>query len=250
MPVSMPLRDAVAVCERLEWDSTFFGVPIARIRTNRLDETLAMEIETWAAAEGIRCLYFLADLEDAATMRIAEQHGYRLVDVRVAYELLIKDVVRLVEPSQMTNIRAAVPDDVPALRAIALHGYRGTRFYNDPDFPTAQCDELYATWIEHSVHGWADQVFVLGPPGGAYGFITCHRDGRIGLSGIHVTQRGRGEGLALYQAAVEWCVAERVEPIRLVTQGTNLRAQRLFQRMGGRITNMALWYHRWLTPTP
>jgi ribosomal protein S18 acetylase RimI-like enzyme len=246
----MPLRDAVAVCERLEWDSTFFGVPIARIRTNRLDETLATEIETWAEAEGIRCLYFLADLEDAATVRIAEQRGYRLVDVRVAYELLIKDVVRLVEPSQMTNIRTAVPDDVPALRAIALHGYRGTRFYNDPDFPTAQCDELYATWIERSVHGWADQVFVLGPPGGAYGFITCHRDGRFGLSGIDVAQRGRGEGLALYQAAVEWCVAERVEPIWLVTQGTNLRGQRLFQRLGGRITSMALWYHRWLTPTP
>jgi dTDP-4-amino-4,6-dideoxy-D-galactose acyltransferase len=244
------------LCDRLEWDSTFFGVPIARIRANRLCESLATRIEAWAEAQGIRCLYFLADLDDIPTVRLAEQRGYRLVDVKVTYEVGLAALTRVIPKSQLPQplqppvMRIAVAEDVPALRAIALKSYRGTRFYNDPDFPDAQCDELYATWIERSVHGWADRVFALGPLGAPYGYITCHRDGRMGLSGVRADMRGRGYGLALYQAAFDWFTSERVEPIRLITQGANVRAQRLFQQFGGRITGIALWYHRWLPTHP
>jgi hypothetical protein len=34
----------------------------------------------------------------------------------------------------------------------------------------------------------------------------------------------------------------------MATQGAHLRAQRLFQRFGGQVADIALWYHRWLTP--
>jgi GNAT superfamily N-acetyltransferase len=243
------MSDGDEVCERLEWDSAFFGVPIARIRANRLNEDLATRIDAWAETHGVRCLYLLADLEDMSTMRLVEPRGYRLVDVKVSYEVGLDALKRVVPESQMSDIRVAVADDVPAFRAIALGSYRGTRFYNDPDFPDAQCDELYATWIERSVHGWADRVFALGPVGAPYGYVTCHRDGRLGLSGVRADMRGQGHGLALYQAALDWLASERVEPIRLVTQGTHIRAQRLFQQFGGRIASIALWYHRWL-PLP
>jgi len=242
--------DADEVCERLEWDSTFFGVPIARIRANRLCESLATRIDAWAHAQGIRCLYFLADADDTPTVRLAEQRGYRLVDVKVTYEAGLDALKRVVPESRMPDLRVAVAEDISAFRAIALNSYRGTRFYNDPNFPDAQCDELYATWIERSVHGWADRVFAVGPVGAPYGYVTCHRDGRMGLSGVRADMRGRGYGLALYQAAFDWFASERLEPVRLITQGANVRAQRLFQQFGGHITRMSLWYHRWLPPQP
>jgi dTDP-4-amino-4,6-dideoxy-D-galactose acyltransferase len=246
-----PLIQTAELCQRLAWDSTFFGVPIARIRASRLTESLAARIDAWAVAEGIRCLYLLADPSDMATIRLADARGYRLVDVRVHYELRLDALAqarRIGQPSRMSEARLAVADDIPALRAVAATTHRGTRFYNDPGFPDARCDELYATWIERSVQGWADRVFVIGPVGAAYGYISCHGDGRFGLVGVRADMRGQGYGLTLYQAASDWLASEGVEPIQCVTQGANIQSQRLFQRIGGRMTSMGLWYHQWLKP--
>ncbi len=233
-------------CERLEWDSAFFGVPIARIRARRLTEALADRIDAWAVAHGIRCLYFLADVDGMPTVRIAEQHEYRLVNVQVTYEVTSNEFIRAVSESQMRDLRIAVPEDIPALRALACVSFRGTRFYNDPSFSDARCDELYATWIERSVQGWADCVYVVGPTCAAYGFVTCHRDGRMGLVAVRTDQRGRGYGLALCQAGIDWLLSNHPAPACLITQGANVRTQRILQRLGGSIAGIALWYHRWL----
>ena len=236
---------ADAVCDRLEWDSAFFGVPIARVRTSRLTGELARAIDAWAEAHDIRCLYFLADLAHTPTVRLAEDHGYHLVDVRLTYEARLADVQRVLPPSEVPAVRLAVREDIPAFRDISRHSYPGTRFYHDPNFSEAQCDELYATWIERSVHGFADRVFTIGPAGAPFGYATCHRDGRMGLAAVRPDMRGHGYGLALYQAAFDWFLANRIEPIVLHTQGANVPGQRIAQRLGCRVAHAALWYHRW-----
>jgi len=231
----------------LEWDSAFFGVPIARVLPTRLDEKVASRIDDWAAAEGIRCLYFLADLGDMSSVHLAEQHGYRLMDVRVTYEANPAETPRVASASQMSAVRRTVPEDIAGLRAIAQSSHRGTRFYNDPGFADALCDELYATWIERGVQGAADCVFTVGPVGAPLGYMTCHRDGRAGLVGVRADMRGRGYGVALHQAKFDWAAAQGLEKVVMVPQGGNLRVQSLLQRFGARLTGINLWYHRWLT---
>jgi dTDP-4-amino-4,6-dideoxy-D-galactose acyltransferase len=239
------------ICERLEWDSAFFGLPIARVRVNRLTESDADRVEAWVAAHGIRCLYLLADLGDMPTIRLAEQRGYRLVDVKMLYEVELAVANRAAPPSVTAAIRPAVTGDIEALRAIAISSYRGTtRFYHDPGFTAARCDELYATWIEQSVRGWADQVLVIGPAGAPHGFITCHRNGHVGLAGVRSDMRGQGAGRALYRAALDWFAAEGIGPVRLVVPGANLASQRVCHRIGAHVADVALWYHRWFPPQP
>jgi GNAT superfamily N-acetyltransferase len=240
-------REVEQVCERLEWDSAFFGVPIARVLPTRLDEELASRIDAWAAAEGIRCLYFLADTGDMSSVSLAEQRGYRLMDLKVTFEANPAEAPRVAAASRMSEVRRAVPEDIAGLRAIARSSHRPTRFYNDPGFADAQCDELYATWIERSVRGAADCVFTVGPVGEPLVYSTCYRDGRAGLAGVRADMRGRGYGMALYQARFDWSAAERVEKLGMVTQGGNLQAQSMLQRLGARLTGIGLWYHRWLT---
>jgi GNAT superfamily N-acetyltransferase len=139
-----------------------------------------------------------------------------------------------------------VPEDIPALREIARTCHRATRFYSDPGFTEAQCDELYATWIERSVQGEADCTLTVGPVGAPFGYITCYRDGRSGLAGVRADVRGRGYGVALYQAKFTWSAAEGLTKLIMVTHGANLRGQSLLQGFGARLTGMGLWYHRWL----
>jgi dTDP-4-amino-4,6-dideoxy-D-galactose acyltransferase len=234
-----------AVCEWVEWDSTFFGLPIGRVRDPGLDEARARHAERWAIEQGIRCLYLLVDLHDMASVRLAEQHDYRLVDVQVTFEAAPADVRRIVPVDRMPAMRPAQDEDIPACEAIARRTFRNSRFHNDPGFTDGQANELYATWIRRSIEGWADFVTVLGPVGDPYGFMSCHRNGKMGLSAVREDRRGRGEGRALYQAGFDWFEANRVESILMVTQGANLTSQRMFHKAGVRLTKTALWYHRW-----
>lgn len=238
-------------CQLLAWDTEFFGRPIARITGNRLDHLLAERVERWCAAQQIECLYFLADSDDPLTVQAAEDHGYRLMDVRItlrhrlAAGAAASEITE--EPIQVRNARDS---DVPFLETIARMSYHNTRYYADPCFPDATCDELYATWIRRSCEGYANRVIVAEADSVPIGYISCHlssdtMQGNIGLVGVSAEQQGRGVGLLLVNCALDWFGERGVQVVDVVTQGRNIAAQRLYQRSGFVTHAVQLWYHRW-----
>jgi len=238
-----------AECEYLEWDSEFFGRRIARNKISRLTDELAGRIDEWCTLERIECLYFLADSTDQVTMRVAQSRGFRFVDARLTFE-------RSMECSKPgaahgRAFRDAEERDIPALREIARNAHRDTRFYYDGTFTDRQCDELYETWIEKSCRGWAKKVFVAETGATVEGYVTCHvaesRMGQIGLVGVNPTARGKGLGRGLVTCATRWFEQEGVKKIRVVTQGRNVAAQRLYQKCGFTSSSMEIWFHRWFS---
>ena len=291
-------------CEVLAWDSEHFGCRIGRIVLGGggcLDRERLAAVDAWCRAEAIDCLYFLADAGDPATAALAEEAGFRLVDLRVTLEgeqrphprplshlppapppgegrqeagsLLFSPLpgTGRGELGEGPGVRAALPDDVPALRRIAAVSHHDSRFYADPHFDRARCDELYATWIEKSCRAqWADPVvavvLVAGQEGEPLGYISCHvfppspgrREGmgeggqggeapagEIGLLAVSATAQGRGLGGALVDAGLRWLMARGAVRVRVVTQGRNVRAQRLYQAHGLLTRSIGLWFHRW-----
>jgi ribosomal protein S18 acetylase RimI-like enzyme len=235
----------------LEWDSAFWGFSIATVVDYALTRQQMGEIDRWCSANQVRCLYFLARCDDAATLRIAETSGFELVDVRIT---LAFDVLRDLQsgedhPSPGVRVRDAQPEDVARLQRISRGTYRDSRFYFDSRFPRGRCDDLYATWVANSCQGYADAVLVAEEAGLALGFITCHLEtsdrGRIGLVGVEERARGRGLASALTRAALNWFAERRVPEVLVVTQARNYAAQRVYQRCGAVTQDVALWYHRW-----
>jgi dTDP-4-amino-4,6-dideoxy-D-galactose acyltransferase len=222
--------------EILEWDTAFFGFRIARVTPES-----AGEIDAWCASEGVRCLYLLCRVEDAETIRTAEDHGYRLVDVRMTLRQQPGVKVDAAGPA-----RPARSEDLLALQAISRECYHDTRFYNDPGFPRPLVTSLYETWIRRSVEGWADAVLVTEDHAGPTGYITCHQQGwRIGLVGVASRARGEGVGRTLVTRALEWFRAEGAPEVAVSTQGRNTAALRLYQRCGFLLEAVELWYHKW-----
>jgi dTDP-4-amino-4,6-dideoxy-D-galactose acyltransferase len=222
----------VAAGRVLEWDSEFWGVRIAQVD--------GPDVEDWASAHGVACAYLLVPSSEIATAHRTEDGGFRLMDVRVELEA---DAV-----ASGADVRAARDEDVPTLRTIARTNHADTRFYADPRFPRDGCDELYDTWIRRSCEGWADAVFVVDGETAAAGYLSVHRrddHGSIGLIGVDSTARGRGLGDALVRGALDWCAAEGLPTCRVVTQGGNVAAQRVFQRCGFRTRSVDLWFHKW-----
>jgi GNAT superfamily N-acetyltransferase len=239
-------------CCYREWDSEFFGRRIAEVVGHRLSRDRAANVLAWSAEHAIDCLYFLADSDDAETVRIAEDHGFRLVDVRLTLARSITDEA----PGGGTKpagVRPAVPKDSPALKAVAATAYRDSRFHYDGHFPEARCEALYETWIEKSLNGFAEAVLVLDVDGRAGGYVSCHLRGgsvgQIGLIGVAGDLQGRGGGRRLVDASLIWFRDRGCREVIVVTQARNCQAQRLYQRAGFVTRLTQLWYHRWFDPS-
>jgi len=237
---------APALCTRLDWDSKFFGLPIARVTSDSLDGDGVAAAIAWCGEHGIRCLYYLSPT-DPERVSVAEAQGFRLADVRLTLGCDLtqrKDRAR----GQAPAVRAAEPHDVEALRTVARTSFDGTRFFRDPGFPRDRSAALYETWVSKSCGGDADAVLVDRADTPA-GFITCHLDanrtGRIGLLGVSPDARGRGIGGRLVDGALDYFQRAGAEAISVVTQGQNVSAQRLYQQAGFRTAEVRLWFHRW-----
>jgi dTDP-4-amino-4,6-dideoxy-D-galactose acyltransferase len=234
------------VCEFLPWDTAHFGIRIAKASVSYLDENVIENILYWCAIEGIKCLYFLTILEDQKTIRLVEENNFKLVDVRITLETQIRNVSTnnvssLISPSK--------PEDISFLQRIAKVSHQNTRFYFDNNFPKLLCDYLYETWIEKSCKGYADKVFVARYNGKPVGYISCHeketKEGVIGLFAVDKKYRGLGLAKQLINKSIEWFSMSGCQTISVVTQGRNIIAQNLYQKMGFMTKSVQIWYHKW-----
>lgn len=239
-------HEAESLVEFLPWDSSFFQKRIGRIKPNRLTPTILERVFEWVGSHQIDCLYFLADPESKETTLLAEQAGFHLTDIRMTLERYI--------PENMQNpamVRPAVESDFSTLKWIARQSHHDSRFYFDNHFATELCDKLFEIWIENSYNGFANQTLVADVNGIPAGYITCHieeAEGRIGLLAVHPDYQGKALGSALVNASLVWFASQGVKQISVVTQGRNIRAQRLYQRCGFITQSMQIWYHWWSTP--
>jgi len=236
------------ICTYLDWDSRFFERRIARLNRQRLDPASLRDALEWCKSNRIECLYFLADSDHATTSCLAEQNGFQQTDVRITLErtLMESDVATFTQK----DVRLARPEDAAALRAIARTTHRDSRFYYDQQFKREKCDLFYETWIENSIAGFAQAVLVVEVSANPVGYITCHLkegESQIGLAGIAEKYQKMGLGGKLTEGFLAWSAQKGARRSTVVTQGRNIRAQRLYQRHGFVIESVKLWYHRWFS---
>ena len=233
------------LCRQLEWDSQFFQRRIARIEGDRLDKQSLDPALRWCKEKGIECLYFLCSPDDDNSVAVAEAAGFHLVDIRSELNWRIQAT----SESSPSFVRQYQESDLAMLQKIASQAYTNTRFNFDNHFPSEQVADLYKVWITTSCQNEEHKVFVASSENKIVGFITCFFDtaeiGRIGLLGLSEEVKGRGYGRQLVQAAQQYFFSTSADEVRVVTQGRNLAAQRLYQSCGFRTYKLGLWYHKW-----
>jgi GNAT superfamily N-acetyltransferase len=238
-------------CELLDWDSEHFGFPIGRVVGDTLTLDSAEAIDDWCTDQGVRCLYFLGDAEDADSARVAANHGYRIVDVRLTSRRSLEGLDRLPfpEPEGM-EVREAVEQDLDYLRKLAGRSHQESRFYFDGGFPRERCGALYEAWVERgfydpdrtlrvpTVDGERAGYHVLGPPG--IDRVSCGE-----LMAVDERQRGSGVGPAFIVSTLR-LVAARGDVAHLWIQSArNLAAIRLHERFGFQTEKVEVWQHKW-----
>ena len=230
--------------ESLEWDSAFFGFAIGRVQVPTPEELAPSVMQ--ADADGIRCLYLLCPAGDDQLLITALAAGFLPYDIRLELDRELGAADAL--PAE---VRRATEGDREALDLIARERFENTRFFADPHFPRSRCRDLYSEWLNRGLTTPPDRVTLTTTDAG--GFIICRAEPRsargvIELVAVAAGRGGAGTGGLLVDAALTWFAGHGLKSSLVVTQGSNLAGQRLYQRHGFRSREVGHWLHRWSSP--
>ena len=122
--------------ELLPWDTEFFGRRIGRINAKQLSPEEMTTISEWARREKIECLYLWLDPQAVASVRLAEQTGFCLTDVRLTFALSLPSERRevSVEAKETVTLRPSTAFDIAALEKMTDGLFTKARFYSDDHF--------------------------------------------------------------------------------------------------------------------
>jgi dTDP-4-amino-4,6-dideoxy-D-galactose acyltransferase len=246
---------------RLAWESEHFGFPVGRIGDPALDKRGLGEALVAARAEGYRLIVWSTtrdvSLSDALLGKFAGAH----VDAKTTFVRSLGETERHSGSAEMQErgrrqgaliepyTGATAGDDLIRL-ALAAGVY--SRFRVDPRCPREKFESLYRLWIERSVrHELADEVLAarMSPESPACGMITLTMSeavGSIGLIAVDDQVRGQGVGRALVEAGLDWMRSRGAREARVVTQGANEPACRLYRRSGFAVGRVEQVYHFWV----
>lgn len=245
-----------APCELLDWDSEHFGFPIARVAASTLTAERAEAIDRWCLERGIRCLYLLADADDAETSRVAAEHGYRAVDVRVTVRRPLEGVETLPAfgPAGMT-VREGDEDDLAYTTELAARSHTGSRFYFDGGFPREQCDALYEAWVARGFRDQARTVRIPEVDGERAGYhvlapLGPDRESNGELLAVDERHRGKGVALGLLASSLRWLAERGAVRHRAVHSPRNIGPVRYHERTGFLTDQVEVWHHKWFDAQP
>jgi dTDP-4-amino-4,6-dideoxy-D-galactose acyltransferase len=235
-------------CQFLEWDTDFFGVRVARIKSIPRDVATMRLVLEWCHDNTIDCAYLLLPFDDATAASLAQSNGFFMTDVRLTIERQAAPLSPHDHGS--VSIRPTVPADVGILKSIARGSYKHARYYYDPNFAIARVDELYAIWTENHARQLPPQQVLTAriddePVGYTSFHIAENGQGQIDLLAVDTAVRGANLGRALVQQALQVIEDAAVPNTVVITQGRNIPAQRLFHKYGFIATKADVWFHRW-----
>jgi len=234
----------------LSWDSDFFKYKVAEIKpTSPFDiENLNVLLEK-LRLDKCKLAYLYISPDDISANEFAKSNNWFLADKKVTYSMRLRDIS---EPSEIdSNIATCSKDylneDMISL-SIASAAY--SRFKIDNNFNTDDYIKIYTEWLKKSVNReMADEVFIHKTKEKIDGIITVslkEAEAYIGLLSVDELTRGRGIGTKLINSVINYCLLNKVNILKVVTQSENIKASKFYEKNNFKILNIINLYHIWL----
>lgn len=233
----------------LEWDTGFFGFPVAKIVNAQAQPEELREAVSQLQSRQIPLAYWFATNPSPEAQSLIVELGGTLVDEKLTFVACLEKLsdqtllpLSLVEPYS-----AGMP--LSDLMQLAVESGIYSRFVVDPKFPQAKARAMFEQWIVRSIDkSLADEVLVIRQESKIVGMVTIAKAGTrgsIGLLAVAEQCRGRHYGQALVRAAQQWCRNRDFQEVQVVTQQANVAAQRLYYKCDFELEQMESCYHIW-----
>jgi len=228
----------------MEWDSRFFGRPLAKLEIFGVDnktagQQLIASVEERARSDGYR--HLMARLEGPVYSVVwsLENNGYELVDMGITF-ILSKErwlFTHAAKPDYEHHIRTMEEKDLDNILSFGETLFRLSYFYRDPFFTTSEADLLHKEWIANLFFHLADVIWVCEVNGKAVGFVTCKIDpgtqiGTITLVGVHPDYTGQGIASEILRKSTQWFFEHGAKNVTVKTQSFNYPPINLYIKSG------------------
>lgn len=233
---------------KMNWDSNFFGFPVAFIGSRYLTENIQRFTEEFVKKNNIKLIEYLCNCHDELSVRVAEKSGYHFTDIRMTFELKLQKLK--VGASEGYMIGLATESHIESLKLQTYKMYKDSRYFYDGNFELEKINSFYSEWIEKAVLGTFDhECYCFFERDEPIAFCTIRytkKTASIGLFGVSNGYEGKGIGKILLDDVIFRLKQKGLSQIFVVTQGRNYSAQRLYQSSGFRTFSTELWYHKWI----
>ena len=236
--------------ELLEWDTEFFGFPVAQVTSDHLSEQDLENVLNFCRSNSVRLLQFKCDSNDRDSVLLAEANGFHFADVRITMKRGINNDFVPNRLPKGIGFRIAEQPDIDRLTDLADGIYLHSRYYFDRNFDGERVREFYRDWVRKAVEGtFDDEACLLCENNRPFAFCTIRfgepRGARIGLVGMDPSYAGRDLARVLVTNSLAAIAARDVRTVDVVTQGRNYPAQRLYQKAGFLTSWAEIYYHLW-----
>lgn len=247
----MEFEEITDLITKMDWDSRFWGYPVAYLSSRYLTENIMHRIEKIIKRERFHLIEYLCNCHDSRSVKIAERNGFHFTDIRLSFEKKLQNCPDFSLPQGIAFSKAK-KEDIPVLKKISSDLYQDSRYFFDENFDRRKVRAFYQLWIERAVLGrYDDACFCLYAKGVPIGFCSIKynlpsKSASIGLFGLAAKFQGKGLGKALLNMVFSELAGKNILKLDVVTQGRNYAAQRLYQKTGFLTKATELWYHKWL----
>ncbi len=248
--VKNSLFDSLTAFETLPWDTSFFGLSVARITRASLNDDELGQVLGQMRAVGVQLAYWMAD----ADRRCLDLAGSRAQELghKATFAISFTGTVTAGIPSAGLESVSSGPLDAE-LKQLAIASGEQSRFAIDPRFPRHSFEALYVEWMRKSLtRELADDVLVARAGGSIAGVVTVKTRclvGEIGLLAVGSRFRGAGVGRRLVEGALRWFHSRGCTHATVVTQEHNVAACSLYQKCGYSLSKRERACHFWLAPS-
>lgn len=228
---------------KLDWDSNFFQFNVGRINGKLKDIEDVKDIDIKMNEKNYKLVYY-SSIEE---LKVDESESLEvlLVDKKTTY--LKKINSSLIPHAQISSYT----NDFPSTKLIDLAIQSGeySRFNVDKKIGRKKFEELYRIWIIKSVkREIANEVIVFKYNNDIAGYLTIgEKNNRadLGMGAVDLKYRGLGIGKILFENAEKWAFDNGYENIQIVTQGDNIPACNLYEKLGYIVDSKEFFYHIW-----
>lgn len=233
----------------LEWDTKFFNKRIARyLPLKATNSTLRRAMKICKDLK-VACVCWRAAGDHYTNVILAEKYGFSLAGTRVSYRRVAGTPLPIGDRGDVV-IRRVRDSDMPTLYAQTDVLSQESRFFRDENFGVSATRKSYREWLKRLIEdATGAKVFVADFDGEVAGYIASglEKDGTVHIELVFIDEKFRGRSLGrslLAHVLAEYEKGGHTDFL-VITQSSNIPAQRLYQSCGFRITNMEFDYHKW-----
>ncbi|AMC94056.1 hypothetical protein AOC36_08660 [Erysipelothrix larvae] len=229
----------------LQWDTDYFGVKAARVNlTGIVNENNQKDIIKFCARYDFVTISNIDNIQEN-NQWIGNKTSAFLVDMNIQFKKTLGGKQDYQDDKTYVVSNMSRNDQI---MRIAKKSFSYSRFFNDPNLPKSESNNIYLHWTEDAFNQ-ENKFFVISErEGNIVGFILFSLDETssvIELIAVEEKYKGKRVGKSLIHTMESFVIDQGIKNIKVGTQVNNISAVQFYLAIGFKYVGCVTMYHLW-----